>query len=107
MIDPQSIANDIRDRVVDHPTIRRLGIEVLWAAANAQRLMVRVRHRDQVLDVERAESWTRRPIPELADELAHELIGGALGTRRPMIPAPRLKVDPVQPVGLRSHGQHS
>jgi hypothetical protein len=100
MIDPQTIANGIRDHVVDHPIIRRLGIEVLWAAGTTERLTVRVRHRDQVLDVQRGVAWTRRDVAELGDELAHELVGEALGTRRPIVPASRWTRGSREPMQL-------
>lgn len=56
MIDPQTIANEIRDRISDHPSVQR-------------------------------DTWTGRAPADLATELAHELIGEALGTRRPVVPA--------------------
>jgi hypothetical protein len=90
MIDQQGMANDVRDRLVDNPTLQRLGIEVLWTAGTPDELVVRARHRDRVLTIERSGEWFKQPGRELAAELAHELTGEALGTRRAGTPpAPR------------------
>lgn len=95
MIDPQSMANDIRDRITDNPAIRRVGLELLWAAGTTSCLTVRVRHRDHILDVERGGSWTGRTPAELADELVHELIAEALGNRRPSHPVTHWSPGPI------------
>jgi hypothetical protein len=89
MIELQSIANEIRDRLVEHEAIRRLGIEVLWAAGNPDVLTIRARHRDRVLTVERSAPWHERPAHEQAVQLAHELVGNALDTLRAAPPPPR------------------
>jgi hypothetical protein len=82
MNDQQGIANDVRDRLVDNPTLRRVGIEVLWTTGGIDGLVVRARHRDRVLTVERSGEWFHQPGSALAAELAHELTGEALGNRR-------------------------
>jgi hypothetical protein len=90
MSDQQGTANDVRDRLVDNPTLQRLGIEVLWTAGTPDSLVVRARHRDRVLTIERSGEWFKQPARELAAELAHELTGEALGNRRAGTPpAPR------------------
>jgi hypothetical protein len=86
MTDPQRTANEIRDHLLDHPILRRLGIEVLWTAGVPDALVVRARHRDRVLTLERAGSWESQPASELATELVHELTGEALANRRATTP---------------------
>jgi hypothetical protein len=87
MIQFQSIANEIRDCLLENDAVRRLRIEVLWVVGNPDALTIRARHRDRVLTVERAAPW-HRPSPEQqAAELAHELVGNALDTLR-AAPAP-------------------
>jgi hypothetical protein len=81
MNDQQGIANDVRDRLVDNPTLQRLGIEVLWTTG-VDGLVVRARHRDRVLTIERSGEWFQQSGADLAAELAHELTGEALGNRR-------------------------
>jgi hypothetical protein len=92
MIDPQSMAqaaaNDIRDHLLDNPLLYRVGMEILWVAAIGTSLRVRLRHRDRVLTLERGPGWADQPAALLARELAHELVGEALGTCRPMAPPP-------------------
>jgi hypothetical protein len=96
MNEQQDIANEVRDRLVDNPTLRRLGIEVLWTAGSPDELVVRARHRDRVLTIERSGEWFHQPGEELAAELAHELTGEALGNRRPATPpAPRRRPEPL------------
>jgi hypothetical protein len=84
----QTVANDIRDHLLDNPLLCRVGMEVLWVAAMGPSLRVRLRHRDRVLTLERGPGWADRPAALLARELAHELVGEALGTCRPIAPAP-------------------
>jgi hypothetical protein len=92
MIDPQSMAqaaaNDIRDHLLDNPLLYRVGMEILWVAAIGTSLRVRLRHRDRVLTLERGPGWTDQPAALVARELAHELVGEALGTCRPLAPPP-------------------
>jgi hypothetical protein len=89
MIQLQSIANDIRDRLLENEAIRRLRVEVLWAAGNPDALTIRARHRDRVLTVERGGRWHQRPAEQQAAELAHELVSSALDTLRPAPAPPR------------------
>lgn len=88
MTDAQDVANEIRDRLADNAALRRVGIEVLWAAAPAQRLSVRARHRDRVLTIERGAGWLGRPAGALALEMAHELVAEALANGRPALAPP-------------------
>jgi hypothetical protein len=83
MTDPQTTANQIRDRLAEHPSLLRLGIQVVRAAADSDALLVRAQVRSHVLTVERDSGWIDRPVDSLSDELAHELVVEALGTRRP------------------------
>jgi hypothetical protein len=100
MVQLQSIANEIRDHLLDNEAVRRLRIEVLWAAGSADTLTVRARHRDRVLTVERDDRWHLRSPEEQAAELAHELVGRALDNLR-ATPAParwrRSPEDPAAP----------
>jgi hypothetical protein len=71
MTDFQALANDVRDRVLEHEAVRRVAIEVLWATGTAQGLTLRARHRDRVLTLARHGTWHERTAEELAAELAH------------------------------------
>ncbi len=101
MIDSQTVANDIRDRLADNPAVRRVGIELLWAAAPDQVLTVRAKHRNRVLTLERPAGWLSRPAANLAQELAHELVAEALANDRPAVAPPRWRTmarSEVQPL---------
>jgi len=89
MTDAQDLANDIRNRLADNAAVRRVGIEVLWAAAPGQSLTIRARHRNRVLTLERSSGWLGRPAASIALELAHELVAEALATGRPALAPPR------------------
>jgi len=78
MIDPQRVANEIRECVSDSDTVRRLKIEILSAAGNLERLTVRARHRDRVLSMTRSGEWWRQPPNGLALGLAQELVAEVL-----------------------------
>jgi hypothetical protein len=52
---------------------------VLWTAGSPDELVVRARHRDRVLTIERSGEWFHQPGEELAAELAHELTGRSAG----------------------------
>ncbi len=97
MIHLQSVANEIRDRLFEHPGVRRVGIEFLWAAVTPAGLTVRVRHRNRVLTVERQGQWEQRRADDLASEIASELIAEALATTRPATPPFRWRwMEPAQ-----------
>jgi hypothetical protein len=87
MIQFQSIANEIRDCLLENDAMRRLRIEVLWVVGNPDALTIRARHRDRVLTVERAAPWHQQSPEQQAAELAHELVAVALDTLR-AAPAP-------------------
>jgi hypothetical protein len=100
MTDPQTAANQIRDHLAEHPSLVRLGIQVVRAAADTDGLLIRAQIRNHVLTVERHADWLNRPVEGLSDELAHELVGEALDTRRPDPwirgrPHPRERTRPV------------
>lgn len=103
MIDLQSIANQIRDRLLENDAVSRLGIEVLWAAGSPDHLTIRVRHRDRVLTVERGARWHRRPPDQQAAELAHELVGHALDTLRATPSPPSWPRSAEEPDATRAH----
>lgn len=86
MTDPQRAANEIRDHLLDHPVLRRLGIEVLRTAGVGDTLVVRARHRDRVLTLERLGSWASQSAGEVATELVHELTSEALANGRATTP---------------------
>jgi hypothetical protein len=78
MIEPQSLANEIRDHLSEHPTLKRLGVEVLRAAATNGNLVLRARHRDRVLTVGRTGGWEDEPASDVASALGRELVAEAL-----------------------------
>jgi hypothetical protein len=100
MTELQRIANDIRDRLLENDAVRRLGVELLWAAGDTDTITIRARHRDRVLTVERGGPWHQRPPERQAEEIAHELVGLALDTVRPAPPrqrAPDHRQDTARP----------
>ena len=78
MTDPQSVANEIRERVTDTDTVRRLAIEILSAAGTSDALTIRARYRRRVLTLTRTGEWWDQPASGVADGVARELVAEAL-----------------------------
>ena len=86
MSNPQKQADEVRNMVQEHEAIGRVGLEVLWASGAPSELVLRARHHDRVITIERGPGWTAAEPVALALELASELITEALGTERPAVP---------------------
>jgi hypothetical protein len=78
MTDPQSVANDIRERVSATDTVQRMAIEILSAAGTSDALTIRARYRRRVLTLTRTGQWWATPASGVADGVARELVAEAL-----------------------------
>lgn len=84
MTDPQVQANRVRELVAESDTLRRLGIEVLWAAGTAEEVRVRARRDDRTLTAARGAGWLGEPETRLAEGLTRELVADVLAPPPPM-----------------------
>lgn len=78
MNDPQYQADRIRELVAETDVIRRLGIEVLWAAGTPDGVTVRARRQSLTLTARRGDGWLAEPAHDLATALTRDLVADAL-----------------------------
>lgn len=84
MNDPQYQADRIRELVADTDLVRRLGIEVLWAAGTADGVTVRARRESLMLTAHRGNGWLAEPADDLAMVLTRDLVADVLAPPAPM-----------------------
>lgn len=88
MNDPQNQADRIREMVSETDAVRRLGIEVLWAAGTADGVTIRARRQRRTLTAARGRGWLGEPAQTLASGLSRDLVADVLA------PPPSLAAEP-------------
>ncbi len=75
--DPQSLANVLRERIIEHPVLQDLGVQVVRVTADEDGLRIRAVRGHALLTVQEPPDWTRTGFPDLAERLVHQLAAEA------------------------------
>lgn len=84
MNDPQYQADRIRELVSETDAVRRLGIEVLWAAGTADGVTLRARRQELTLTARRGPGWLAEAAHSLATTISHDLVADVFAPPPPM-----------------------